>query len=753
MKSLVLVCLSIILISTSALAQSNPVPLISQPLVPASVKPGSGTLTLIVNGTGFSSSSTVNWNGSTRVTEFVSSSSLKALIKSSDVANPGTASVTVTNPGPGGGTSNVVFLPIRQTAPSVVFFPVPGFFVSPVNAVGDFNNDGKLDVAVAVANRDGSGTISVYLGNGDGTFKQPITTNSVTKVTSILVADFNGDGKTDFAMLDGEGNTTVFLGEGDGAFFQMQVFNSPSQGLVAGDFNGDGKLDLVAAGFQFAEIFLGKGDGTFGPPQKILSGTSFFGTPAVGDFDGDGNLDLAIPDRANVHVLLGNGDGTFQNDVSYPTANGGFSAAAADINGDGKLDIVTDGLSVLLGNGDGTFTSGGGVFLNTNSPAAVNLGDFNGDGKLDAAVVSNGANTIGLLIGNGDGTFQNPIDQLPANGTVSLSMGDFTGNGALDLVGGSIFLQIPVSLSPNSLNFGNQQVGTKSPPQAVTLENVGGAALKINQISIGGTNSNDFIQTNNCPGSLPIGASCTIKVAFAPKQQAQDFASLNVAYQGIGSPQSVALTGTGTAAPTVSLKPPSLTFATQTIGTTSLPQTATLTNTGSVAVTISTIAASGAFSETNNCPSSLPVGADCQIKVEFTPTAKGPASGKLSVTDDAKGSPQTVALSGTGTVVELSASSINFGDQKVGTKSAAVPVQLTNVGKTSLSISQIRITGADAGDFAETNNCGTSVPAGGSCTIKITFKPTAKGQRSANLSISDDGGGSPQIVALEGTGT
>jgi hypothetical protein len=754
MKSLFFVCLSMILISTSALAQSNPVPLISQPLIPARVKPGSGALTLIVNGTGFSSSSIVNWNGSTRTTEFVSSSSLKALIKASDVANAGTASITVTNPSPGGGTSNVVFLPIRQPAPSVGLSPVSGFPSATVNAVGDFNNDGKLDVAVAVANGDGSGTMNVYLGNGDGTFKQAaIATNSVTRVTSILVADFNGDGKPDFAVLDGAGNTTVFLGEGNGAFFQMQVFNSPSQGLVASDFNGDGKLDLVAAGFNFVEIFLGKGDGTFGPPQKILTGSSFFGTPAVGDFDGDGNIDLAIPNRTNVHVLLGNGDGTFQNDVPYATANGGFSAAAADINGDGKLDIVTDGLSVLLGNGDGTFSSNGGVFLNTNSPAAVNLGDFNGDGKLDAAVVINTANTIALLLGNGDGTFQNPIDQLPASGAVSLSMGDFAGDGALDLVGGSLFLQIPVGLSPSSVNFGNQQVGTKSPPQPVTLQNVGGSALKINQISIGGTNSNDFTQTNNCPASLPVGASCTIKVVFAPKAQSQDSASLDVSYQGVGSPQSVALTGTGTAAPTVSLKPSSLTFATQTIGTTSPPQTATLTNTGSVAVTISNIAASGSFSETNNCPSSLPVGANCQIKVEFTPTAKGPASGKLTVTDDAKGSPQTVALSGTGTVVELSASSINFGDQKVGTKSAAVPVQLTNVGTTTLSITQIAITGADAGDFAETNNCGTSVPAGGSCTIKITFKPTAKGQRSANLSISDDGGGSPQMVALTGTGT
>jgi hypothetical protein len=128
-------------------------------------------------------------------------------------------------------------------------------------------------------------------------------------------------------------------------------------------------------------------------------------------------------------------------------------------------------------------------------------------------------------------------------------------------------------------------------------------------------------------------------------------------------------------------------------------------------------------------------------------------NGQLSVTDNAAGSPQTVTLSGTGTVVELSPPGINFGNQKVGTRSPAAPVKLTNKGSTSLSISQIDITGTDSGDFSQTNNCGNSIPAGGQCTIKVRFKPTAKGQRLATLDVNDDGGGSPQTVALSGTGT
>jgi hypothetical protein len=226
-----------------------------------------------------------------------------------------------------------------------------------------------------------------------------------------------------------------------------------------------------------------------------------------------------------------------------------------------------------------------------------------------------------------------------------------------------------------------------------------------------------------------------------------------VSYQGFGGPQFVTLSGTGVQVASVSLTPAKMTFPTQVIGTTSSAQTATLTNTGSLAVNISKISATTPFSQMNNCPSSLTVGGSCQIQVSFKPTAKGLASGKLSVSDDATGSPQTVALSGTGTVVALSPIGVNFGDQKVGTKSVPVPVRLTNTGKTSLSISQIAITGTDAGDFSQTNHCGKSVPAGGSCTIKVAFKPAATGQRSAKLAVSDDGGGSPQGISLSGTGT
>jgi hypothetical protein len=204
---------------------------------------------------------------------------------------------------------------------------------------------------------------------------------------------------------------------------------------------------------------------------------------------------------------------------------------------------------------------------------------------------------------------------------------------------------------------------------------------------------------------------------------------------------------------TVTLTPSSFTFATQLVGTTSPAQQASLTNTGNQPITISNIAAAVPFSQTNNCPSILPVGGNCGISVVFTPTDKGTVNGTLSVTDDAVGSPQTVALSGTGTAVVLSPTSLNFGNQKVGTKSVPLQVTLSNLGTSSLSITQIGFTGADPNDFTQKNNCGNSVPPQSKCTITVTFTPKAKGSRLANLSISDNDPTSPQTVPLSGNGT
>jgi hypothetical protein len=751
MKPLRLLC-ALVLVCGVALAQTNPIPMIYQPLLPVTVKPGSGGFTLTINGTGFANP-VVTWNGATRTTLVISSTQVQALITAADVAKPGTAFINVVNSAPGGGTSNAVLFPIQTPAPSVIMVQAPGFEGSGVSVAGDFNNDGIADLAVADNNNAGNGFfINSYLGKGDGTFNPPFPNHSVTPVAFMTTGNFNGDGLVDLAVLDGITNTTIFPNHGSGIFIQREVFRSASFGVATGDFNGDGKLDLVVTGLN-PKIFLGNGDGTFRSGTVIYSNPSnVFGNPAAGDFNGDGKLDLAVPLYGGVFVFLGNGDGTFQTPVFYATEYEGLSAAVADVNGDGKLDIITNGVSVLLGNGDGTFTSAGGVNLGTNQGnlSVPLLGDFNGDGKLDVAL-SIANQSIGLLLGNGDGTFQNPI-QIAADPATTVAMGDFSNDGKLDLVGTYLYLQIPANLSPASLNFGSQNVGTKSTPQNVTLLNVGSSSLPITSINIGGSDPNDFSQTNHCPSSLPLGTSCPIAVVFQPQAGGQRSATLNVTYQGPGSPQSVPLSGVG-AISTVTLTPANLAFPVQLVGTTSSAQTATLTNTGTVPVNIANISTTGPFTESNNCPASLPVKQNCQIQIKFAPIQSGPATGKLSVTDDASGSPQTVALSGTGTVVKLSPVGVDFGNQQVGTKSSPAPVQVINVGPTTISIYGIMIKGKNPGDFSQTNDCKKSLPAGGSCTIQITFAPQVTGKRSASLHVSDNGGGSPQAVRLLGTGT
>jgi hypothetical protein len=206
-------------------------------------------------------------------------------------------------------------------------------------------------------------------------------------------------------------------------------------------------------------------------------------------------------------------------------------------------------------------------------------------------------------------------------------------------------------------------------------------------------------------------------------------------------------------APVVTASPASLTFGPQGVGTTSAPQTLTLTNTGDAALSVSNVVASGDFAPANNCASPVAVGGSCTISVTFTPTAIGTRSGAITITDNAPGSPQMVSLTGTGTgpAASLTSTSLNFGNQSVGTTSAPQIFTLTDTGTATLTISSL----ATSGEFAQTNNCGGSVAAGGTCTISVTFIPIGRaglGAQTGFISISDNASNSPQSVSLSGTG-
>jgi len=289
-------------------------------------------------------------------------------------------------------------------------------------------------------------------------------------------------------------------------------------------------------------------------------------------------------------------------------------------------------------------------------------------------------------------------------------------------------------------------VGTSSSAQSVTLSNTGSATLSITSITVSG----DFSQTNTCGSSLAASASCTLSVTFKPTATGTRTGAVTITDNASPATQTVSLTGTGVAAPVVSLSPASLTFPAQRVGTASSAQSVTLRNTGSATLSITSITASGDFSQTNTCRSSLAVSGSCTLSVTFKPTAAGTRTGAVTITDNASPATQTVSLTGTGTapVVSLSRTSLTFPAQKLGTSSSAQSVTLKNTGSAGLTITSFRL----SGNFSQTNTCGSSVAAGASCTLSVTFRPTAAGTRTGALTITDNASPATQTVSLTGTG-
>jgi hypothetical protein len=354
-------------------------------------------------------------------------------------------------------------------------------------AVNDFNGDHKIDLVVTnqcKSNGNCNGSVGVLLGNGDGSFQpaQSYASGGYTAV-SVVTGDFNGDRKIDLAVANqcqshgkcAHGNVSILLGNGDGTFLPAQGFVSGGNNTAAVsaiDLSGDGRLDLVLAnqcqvrgdcGEGSVSVLRGNGDGTFQAPQSYISDGVFGYALSTGDWNGDQKPDIVVLNQCQnsgncngtLTILLGNGDGTFRVPPSYPSA--GFDAdsvAIADLNGDGKPDLVETNLcqdsactktglvSVLLGNGDGTFQNAGAFSTGAFGSSSVAVGDFNGDGKADVAVASQCSTSdcqsgggISVLLGNGDGSLK--AAQLYSSGAytaLSVGVADFNKDGFLDLV-------------------------------------------------------------------------------------------------------------------------------------------------------------------------------------------------------------------------------------------------------------------------------------------------------------------------------
>ncbi|PYX86880.1 MAG: hypothetical protein DMG68_13710 [Acidobacteria bacterium] len=315
-----------------------------------------------------------------------------------------------------------------------------------------------------------------------------------------------------------------------------------------------------------------------------------------------------------------------------------------------------------------------------------------------------------------------------------------------------------VTFNPTSLSFPNQTINTTSTPMPIVLTNNQNKNLTISNFA---TSAEFAVSSQNC-GSLPgavvlPGGNCTIQVTFTPTATGLQNGTLTVTDDAPGGQQTAGLSGTGVSSgtPGASVSPASLSYPVRLVNTLSAGKVVTLTNTGNATLNISNIGISGDFLiSAKTCGTTLNAGLNCTVTVKFKPTAGGMRTGSLTFSDNAPSNQQSVSLTGTGTIVSLSRSSINFGTITVGTTSAPQAVTITNKGTVTLHFtSPAVIKGNNPGDYAISSNaCGTTLAAGANCSISMTFKPTTTGTRKAALNITDDGGGSPQKVSLTGTG-
>jgi len=427
-------------------------------------------------------------------------------------------------------------------APSTL---ISGGEYSFAGVVGDFNGDGKADIAITNEYAGSGGSVSVFLGNGDGTFSAPVNTQTTTNYSRMIAAgDFNGDGKLDLVTGNSSNNNSlqILLGNGDGSFQAATQYLSNNNGTAVAvtDVNGDGKLDILATiqcsngncSNSALEVLLGNGDGTFQTPPSYLTGGNSSVATTIADLNGDGKLDLIVTNQCasnsscsngSVSVLLGNGDGTVQAATSYPVDQYPWGVIVKDVNGDGKPDLIvanecasgsncqnsTGSVSVLLGNGDGTFQpatsfASGGVYS-----YSVVAGDFNGDGNVDLAVTNECTNntcgsggSVSILLGNGDGTFQ-AAQTFTVGGLYALSVaaGDFNGDGKLDV---AVVDYCPSNSCPNgafSVLLGNGD-GTFQPAVVYTS-----AGLYSRSIAIGDFNGDGKLDV--ATGDTCANSSCS----------------------------------------------------------------------------------------------------------------------------------------------------------------------------------------------------------------------------------------------------
>lgn len=657
-----------------------------------------------------------------------------------------------------------------------------------VLATGDFNGDGTLDLVVA----DSSATnrlLSTLIGNGDGTFQNNISQTLTNGLESIAVGDFNGDGKLDVAgVIFNTNAVSIFPGNGDGTFgIPIQYPTGPMLGsppynnVLVADFNGDGKLDLAVATDNGVAVLLGNGNGSFQPFTLVPSLLSYDPGDellALIDMNGDGKPDVVKATQTEmINVALGNGDVTFQQAQAFqtPAILNTESSVVGDFNGDGKPDLAfasqsSDVVTILFGKGDGTFRghieySVPSISNNVNFMMAA---DFNGDGALDMALVDygNGAGgEVSVFINQSVAAFtpralnfpNQAIDTtspqqnvtLTNAGSAPLAITSITTTG--DFVqtndcGSSLIIGLACTAS---VSFTPTTDGARSG----TLTFADNASVTPQTFPLSGSGTGAGFMISVAPGSsasqtVTAGQTASYALVFTPIGGFSGNVTLTCFGVPIGAgctetPAAFVLNGTSAMTATINVATTAVAFTAPLFVPRSTPETpifpASRFNLFWVSLlwTSLVLALLAMMANRNQRPTW-----QARLTVTILVLIWAGCGGSGSVSTGPPGAP----------VVVISPSTLTFSSENQGATSPVQSVTLTNTGNAVLSLTSMSVGGANPGDFLQTNSCGPSVLAGGKCSVGVTFTPEATGSRSATLSVADNAGGSPQVVNLAGTG-
>ena len=456
-------------------------------------------------------------------------------------------------------------------------------------------------------------------------------------------------------------------------------------------------------------------------------------------------------------------NGTCTVNVSFtPSTTGSRTGTVAFTHNGGGIAIIN-----LTGTGQGPSASisnwnAGGVAVGSNTSGSVTVTNT-GVGSITVAAPtaasvtgtgfswqSTGTQCNGALAAGGTCvvyTVFTPSAAGAASGSVSVNAGVA---GTLTAALSGTGLQGNASLSAASLTYGAQQTGTTSGTQSVTITNNGTSPLTISGVSVS-AGATDFAQTNTCSAALAVSGTCSISVSFSPTAAGTRTGTVSFTRNGTGA-SSFSMTGTGQA-PSATLS--NVAFGTVQVGSNST-LTSTLTNTGLGALTVTQPTAASVTGTdfsfvSTTCVSSLAVGANCSVSVKFSPTASTTRSGTLSFATGA--GTMSASLGGTGVqgTASYSASSLTYASQTVGTTSASQSVTVTNTGSAPLTISGVAVT-AGSSNFGVSNTCGSSVPVNGTCTVVVSFTPSAAGTLTGTVTITSNASNGNGTISLSGTG-